>query len=261
MSQNRVSSYNLDAHVIEIYDREQDYLDDVQLLLELIGDHGPLRIFEPFCGTGRILIPLVNAGHRLIGLDQSEVFLNGCKEKLDRIRQQAELIHGDAVENAWPKGFDVVVLGGNCFYELATPEEQERCVQSAASALNPGGYLFLDNDHMEGSLSPAWQYATPRACFPTGECADGVRVESTIQTIWVDVAARLARFRRQTRAIYADGRVIEQTYIQQKHPVSTGEVKDWLEKHGFAIEQLYGSRKREPYTEASPRAIFWAKKR
>jgi SAM-dependent methyltransferase len=261
MSDNKVNIYDIDAHIAEIYDQQQNYSDDVQLLLDLIGQPGSLRIFEPFCGTGRILIPLVIAGHQVIGLDQSKVLLSRCKEKLSLLGKQATLIEGDAVADPWPDGLDLVILGGNCLYELANADEQERCIQAAASALKPGGFLFLDNDHMEGLLAQNWQDSIVRPSFPSGNCMDGVRLESTIQTIWVDVSARLARFRRQTRAIFPDGQVSEQTYFQQKHPVSTSEVRFWLEKHGFTIEQLYGARKREPYMDTSPRAIFWAKNR
>jgi hypothetical protein len=54
--------------------------------------------------------------------------------------------------------------------------------------------------------------------------------------------------------------VTEKEYIQQKHPVSAVEVQTWLEAHGFAIEQLYGDRAGNPYTEISQRAIFWARR-
>ncbi len=48
-------------------------------------------------------------------------------------------------------------MSGNCLYELATADEQERCIQAAAGALKPGGFLFLNNDHMEGELAPGWK--------------------------------------------------------------------------------------------------------
>lgn len=260
MSHNKVNNYEVDSHVAEIYDQQQNFTEDVNLLLELIGNRGPLRIFEPFCGTGRMLIPLLAAGHQLTGLDQSRVLLNCCKEKLRRMGKEAILIEGDAIADPWPAGQDVVVMGGNCLYELATPEEQEHCIRLAASALKAGGYLFLDNDHMEGPLAPAWQDTTERTSFPTGQCADGIRLESTMQTVWCDVPGRLARIRRQTKVIFPDGRIIERTHIQQKHPVSTEEMKRWLTKAGFTVEKFYGTRQCEPYQHTSPRAIFWAKK-
>ena len=261
MSYNQVNPYSIDTHIAELYDQQENYSDDVQLLVDLIGNREPLDIFEPFCGTGRILIPLVNAGNRLTGLDQSGVLLNVCREKLLSAGKNAALIEGDAVGSSWPIGFDLVVLGGNCLYELATIEEQEGCIRAAASALKRGGYLFLDNDHMEGELAQEWQDTTPRPCFPSGVCADGVRLESTIQTIWSDVSARLVRFQRKTNIFFPNGEIIEQTYIQQKHPVSKNEITLWLEENGFSIEQLYGTRTRQPYINASPRAIFWSHKK
>jgi hypothetical protein len=120
--------------------------------------------------------------------------------------------------------------------------------------------LFIDNDQIEGDLSLEWRGTSPRLCLPTGICADGVRLESTIQTIWFDVSARLVRFQRKTKTVFPDGHIIEQTYIQQKHPFNMKEVSLSLERNGFIIEKHYGSRARQPYTDSSPRAIFWAQK-
>jgi len=58
-----------------------------------------------------------------------------------------------------------------------------------------------------------------------------------------------------------DGSIVEKEYIQQKHPVSTVEVQTRLETHGFVVERMYGDRARNPYTETSGRAVFWARKK
>ena len=34
---------------------------------------------------------------------------------------------------------------------------------------------------------------------------------------------------------------------------------EWLKQHGFIIEHLFGDRRGNPYSEASGRAIFWAR--
>jgi hypothetical protein len=70
----------------------------------------------------------------------------------------------------------------------------------------------------------------------------------------------LARFRRVTKVTLPDGNTAEREYVQQKHPVSAVEVRAWLKTHGFTVEQVYGDRSGSPYTEGSPRAIFWAVK-
>ena len=58
MSHNKTNMYDIEPHIAEIYDQVEIYHDDVELIRKLIGGRGPLRILEPFCGTGRILIPL-----------------------------------------------------------------------------------------------------------------------------------------------------------------------------------------------------------
>ncbi len=59
------------ASIAEMYDLEHaDYDEDIGLYLNfasVVGD----PILELGCGTGRILAPLAEAGHRLIGLDVS----------------------------------------------------------------------------------------------------------------------------------------------------------------------------------------------
>jgi SAM-dependent methyltransferase len=256
--------YDVEPHVAEIYDQVEAFTDDVQLVRRLIGSCRRLRILEPFCGTGRILIPLVLDGHELVGLDQAQGMLARAQAKIaqlpENVQRRITLIEADVTCEAWPRGFDLVVLGGNCFYELATVREQEGCIVSAAASLNQGGYVYVDNDHMEGDLDQAWRKPGVNQGFPSGICTDGTRVESTVETIWYDAPRRLARFRRRTQVALPDGRVIEKEYMQQKHPVSTAEVQAWLVSQGFVVERLYGDRAGNPYSETSERAIFWARK-
>jgi SAM-dependent methyltransferase len=114
---------DFDIHVAEIHDQVQTGTTDADLILRLIGDRGPLRILEPFCGTGRILIHLAIAGHEMVGIDQAATMLDRCRLKVAQlpadVQQRITLIDADATASPWPGGFDVVVLGGNCFYELA----------------------------------------------------------------------------------------------------------------------------------------------
>lgn len=264
MSINQTNPYDIDAHIAEIYDRLEAGLEDVELLRSLIGTGPRLRILEPFCGTGRILIPLAQDGHRLVGLDAAQGMLDFAREKLRRlpqpVRSRIVLRHLDVASLAWPQGFDLVILGNNCLYELATAEEQEACLQSAAQALRPGGRLYLDNDHMEGDLDPSWQEPGPALAFPTGLCADGTYLESTLETVWSDAGRRLVRLCRRTKAVFPDGRTVEKEYIQQKHPVSEAEIRAWLTACGFTITGLFGDHAGSPYQPESIRAIAWAQK-
>jgi SAM-dependent methyltransferase len=264
-SHNTVNGYDVEPHVAEIYDQVETYTDDVELIRRLIGGREPWRILEPFCGTGRILISLALDGHELVGLDGAQGMLARARAKVaelpEVVQRRITLSEADVTAAEWPRGFDLVVLGCNCFYELATPQEQEGCIASAAASLRPGGYVYVDNNHMEGDLDESWREPGDNRRGLCGTCTDGTRVESTMETVWYDAPQRLVKFRLRTRVTLPDGQVVEREYVQQKHPPSTGEVQGWLEAHGFEVEHLYGDRAGNPYTEDSRRAIFWVRKR
>lgn len=256
--------YELESHVAELYDKSQNYADDVALIRRLLEGRRGLRVLEPFCGTGRILIPLAMDGHSVVGMDCARAMLDGarakCREQVKAESGSIDLIQADAVSDAWPRPFDLVVLGGNCLYELATAEEQEACIRAASWALESGGHLYLDNDHMEGDLHPSWMKPGVSGCFPTGVCDDGTRFTSTWETIGYDVHGRLVTLRRCTRVEKTDGTIVSFDTTQQKHPVSRREVAAWLERNGFVAARLFGDRRGRPFTNESTRAIFWATK-
>jgi SAM-dependent methyltransferase len=256
--------YDAEPHIAEIYDRTETTAADVDLIRALVGGRGPLRILEPFCGTGRILIPLALDGHELVGLDRARGMLDRAQAKIGRlsegVQRRIALLETDVTREPWPSGFDLVILGGNCLYELATPEEQAGCIRSAAASLRAGGYVYVDNDHMEGDLDEAWRRPGVSRGFPSGTCADGTLVETTTETVWYDAPRRLVRLRRCTKVTLPGGRIIEKEHVQQKHPVSIGEVRTWLATCGFTVERAYGDRARTPYRATSERAIFWARK-
>ncbi|MFP4394388.1 MAG: class I SAM-dependent methyltransferase, partial [Anaerolineales bacterium] len=233
--------YDIDAHIAEIYDQIMTTTADLAPIRRLIGARRGLRILEPFCGTGRLLLPLARDGHTVMGLDNAPAMLDRAAAKVaaqpEAVQARITLSQADVLQTAWPTGFDVALLGGNCLYELATPEEQAQVIAAAANALRPGGYLFVDNDHMEGELARAWyDPAFCKGVFPTGECADGARLVGSWRVIWYDAPRRLIRFERQMRITWPDGHVEERTYIQQKHPVSAHEVAGWLQDQGLVIE-------------------------
>lgn len=114
---------------------------------------------------------------------------------------------------------------------------------------------------MEGTLDAFWQQlGTAEKSFPTGTCEDGTYFQTQRETIWFEATRRLARFRIVTMITFPDGSIKTEEYLTQCHPPSTVEMQTWLEKYGFAVEQIFGNRVGNPYTETSNRAIFWAKK-
>ena len=255
----------------ETYDQHETQTDDVEFICGLLDDlrrrtglDRPLKVLEACCGTGRILIPLAQAGHEAVGIEQSRGMLERAWQKLTalpaEVRERTTLIQADMTTDPWPTDFDAVVMAGNCFYELAAEDEQEGFIASAASALRPGGHLLVDNDHMEGPLPKNWTRPGMGKTRFGGKLADGSIVEYWTENLDCDAPNRIWRARRTVRIIRPDGKREEHALFQQKHPVSFAEVEGWLARHGFAIAATFGDHRGSPYRPEAPRAIFWAGK-
>jgi SAM-dependent methyltransferase len=91
--EERVTEYVDYAEYYDLDHRRQ--VDDVPFYLAYAGPAsvaGGSAILELACGTGRILIPLAEAGHEMVGLDLSEKMLALCREKVAE-RGLGERVH------------------------------------------------------------------------------------------------------------------------------------------------------------------------
>jgi SAM-dependent methyltransferase len=283
VSINKVNTYDVDSHIAEIYDTcwETD-AEDAEYLRGLLRGCGARRILEPFCGTGRLLIPLAQEGCELVGMDQSKGMLHRARMKIAQlpaeIQRRIALIEADVTSQPWPTGFDAVILGCNCFYELATAEEQEGCIISAAQALRPGGWVFIDHDSMEGELAASWRESA--LCGESGvptvmasrslltllrglkplACADGTLFRFHGETVWFDAPRRLHRSHGYCLVTFPDGREELTDGIRQKHPASAQETRDWLIEHGFFVKDFTDGVGGPSWKSGDGRATFWARK-
>jgi predicted O-methyltransferase YrrM len=252
--------YN-DPLLAELYDQSQTFSDDVDLLRKLIGSRGPLNILECFSGTGRILIPLLEDGHTVTGIEIAPAMNARAKEKIaclpSGIRTRAVLRTSDVLTGDWGSGYDLVILGANAFYELPDPALQERCIRFAALALNPNGHLFVDNNDYKGDWGDA-PLGRERKVFE-GVGSHGTFGRFTSRDIRFDKNRHVLYMERELYKRAPDGTETVTKYIGKKHPVSKDEVRGWLDSHGFEVLDIFGDREGNPYTKKSDRAIFWAR--
>lgn len=118
-------------------------------LLELLGKtpSGPKRILDLGCGIGRVLLPLVAAGHEVVGIDRDPDMLASCRRSLAAANDQATLIEMDMVDQ-WPEDlgrFDLVCCLGNTFMLMADVDEAVNLLRNVRSALMAEGSFVIDN--------------------------------------------------------------------------------------------------------------------
>ena len=114
---------------------------EVGLLAELAGD--PPRALELAVGTGRLALPLAEAGVTVTGIDISNEMVSKLRAKPGG--DGIEVIMGDFADVEVKGTFPLVYLAFNTLFALTSQSRQVECFRNASAALEPGGRFVLDN--------------------------------------------------------------------------------------------------------------------
>ncbi len=105
---------------------------------------GPVQtVYEPGCGSGRLVVGLAAAGYQVTGLDLSEASLNYLRRKLKRRGLDATLERDDMVSYRMPRPVDAAVCTFNTFRHLLSEQQALAHLQAVADSLRPGGLYIL----------------------------------------------------------------------------------------------------------------------
>lgn len=96
------------------------------------------------CGTGRIMLPLLEKGREVVGLDSSEEMLAVCRASLERRGLTAELRSGDMRNFDLGAGrFGTVMIPGYSAQLLVEEADFRSCLACCRKHLAIGGQLIL----------------------------------------------------------------------------------------------------------------------
>src|SRR3954453_14978283 len=104
-------------------------------------------ILELAVGSARAAIPLAQAGHRVVGVDNDPAMLRLAAQKRDSVglnEKQLRLIKQDILKLNLKQKFDWIILLFNTFLIFTTLEEQDRALQKIRRHLKPTGRFWLD---------------------------------------------------------------------------------------------------------------------
>jgi len=130
--------------IAEIYDVRyleslaEDTADAVAFLKDLAGE-GPA--LELGIGTGRVAIPLAEAGMEVHGIDTSQAMVDQLRSKPSGDRIHVTI--GSFAEFSFRTRFPVVYVVFNTFFSLLTQEEQISSFASIARHLTPDGVFVM----------------------------------------------------------------------------------------------------------------------
>ena len=111
-------------------------------------EFGDGAILDLACGSGRLLLPLVHDGHRVVGIDRSPEMLAAAARRIRRLspsrRQRCTLVRADLRAFAVQREATLAISAFHSVQHLLTDEDLRRFLACARSALGKGGWLAFD---------------------------------------------------------------------------------------------------------------------
>lgn len=250
------------AALARLYDldllEEPGDLDLYLALAERTG--GP--ILELAVGTGRIAVPLADAGYEITGVDLDPAMLDRARARASEasadVAARLTLVEADLLDLRLPTAgsFRLAFLALNSLLILPDRSAQRRAVQVLADHLAPGGVVAVDVwlpdadelGRFDGRIHLEW----PRLDSETGEIVtksasaqhDSAAGTVTLHTLF-EAARQGAPSRRWVRR-------------DRFRLVSSDELRTFAEDAGLAIEVVAGDLELGPLVPGSERAVLIA---
>lgn len=244
------------AQIAPFYDLEFDSFDaDVDLYLgyaQIVG--GP--VLELGCGSGRLLLPIAEAGFQVTGVDNSASMLDRARQRLNGVPEagNVQLESGDMrdLNQFGRNSFNLIIVAINSFLHLESREDQLTALSEMRRVPGRDGLLVLDlfNPTPDTLVRMEDRYTfDSRWTVPSG---DRVERYSYRQ---LDSANQFVTTTLFYDVISASGTVTRHTTSYQMRYIHRFELESLLEGSGFEIEGLYGSYALDPLEHDSEHLI------
>lgn len=119
-----------------------DFVADIPHVVALMKSAGG-RVLEVCCGNGRILVPAVEAGVQVDGLDISAPMLEDARAKLAARGVEARLFPADMRDFSLPDRYALIAIAFNSFLHNLTQADQLATLECCRRHLEPGGRLAI----------------------------------------------------------------------------------------------------------------------
>jgi SAM-dependent methyltransferase len=188
------------------------------------------KILEAMVGTGRLLIPLLEAGLNVEGIDASPEMLTACRKNC-LARRLSPVLHEGSIENLnLPSKFSAIVVTLGSFMLLGKRTAAIAALQAFARHLEPKGQIFVDFSLPIGSFKT--EYAVEQREPIT--CPDNsvILMQTSSRIDWMEqIEHTLIRYEK-----WKDGKLVE-TELQH------------LPLHWFGREEFMMCLREHQYTD------------
>jgi SAM-dependent methyltransferase len=202
-------------------------------------------VLDVACGTGRILLPCLEAGVDIEGVDLYEPMLERLRHKAAGRGLTPTLHHADMSGLALSQQYDLIVIPFNAVIHNMTQEAQLACFEGCRKHLLPGGRLVFDTFFPSLEIVGASQNTRVLEMeFPHPKTGLPVRLYDT-RTF--DRVAQTQHSVNEIEFLSADGSVdrVVRSQISSRY-MFKHELELLLRVAGFPHWEIYGGFEREP---------------
>ena len=254
---------NYDHYVAQIAGQDDSSL--VAFHLDLAQQYGQQGILDIGCGTGATLLPLVERGFQVTGLDVSEAMLDILRHKLTQqpgpVQGRARMVCANMTQFDLPERFSLVVIPRSAFLHLLTEQDQEAALRRIYQHLVPNGVLSFNTFDPNYSTIAANLKGIPHEPILRTEY---INARGNRERIW-----NIGNYDPVTQNIQATGRFEEldaagQCIDQRERPLRLRwsfepETRHLLRLCGFDVLATYATYDKTPKTYGS--GIVWIARR
>jgi SAM-dependent methyltransferase len=217
--------------------------------------HGP--VLEAGCGTGRILLQLLERGVDAEGFDSSRPMIERFRFKARDRGWADRAVVADMREFALPRRYSRVICGFNGFAHCETTEDQVRALRNFRRHLRPGGALVL---HMS---YPGPKYWLEPDGVPTLEIEARNPATGRMIQMWdtrtKDPVAQFQSSEIEIRDVAEDGRIVESLRSSTSQRwVYRFELELLFRVSGFTHWAVEGGFEGQPLSQPQDQMIAWA---
>jgi len=252
------------AELAAVYDAVYADAGDIPFWLAMAADAGHGPFLELGCGSGRLLLPLAQAGYEVVGIDLAAHMLERAREKVQaepsEVRDRVTLLEGDMTAFRLGRRFAQISCAFGTFHHLDTVDLQLACLESCKKHLLPNGRLVLDliNPDPAPAAAPLADEtsvdvskAETDMSAGTVDWTEGRRIRSWATVVDTQRALQRNDVEVTYEIIEADGasRRLSETFPMRF--VFRYELEHLLVRSGFRVVALYGDYDRSTFADDS----------
>jgi ubiquinone/menaquinone biosynthesis C-methylase UbiE len=242
--------------VADVYDLyvQQDF--DVGVYVEEAGKVDG-KVLELMCGTGRVSLPLIQAGVELTCVDVSEGMLARLEEKLREWDLSARTVRADVRLLDLPEEFDLAMVPFHSFSELVAGRDRELALRAICRCLKEGGRLICPLQNPRLRARSADGALRMNGVFPT---EDALFVVSGFESY--DERTGIVERTQFYEFFDASGNLRAKRVLPMRFAlIGKARFEELVEASGFRVVALYGDYDRSDYLEEGSPYMIWVLER